>query len=217
LTGLTVANLPVTLLHREFPDDAESLFDVFSSHPVSAQFVASRDDTRRYRALPGYAEHKDSWRAVPLVKWQDRFPKQIRNLDYVDLPEQLFSDDHLYLEEDGYVGISDFQTIGDGYQDGGRLPRAVVLHLTYQREPTGALYIRHFTSDSNLDAADTAGKFSEAVKKLVSFADERNLRNPAVDKFRFYEANGSFPGLGTLKKVSIQNHVYVMQQAMDRG
>lgn len=214
LSDLAVADSPVTLLHRDFPDDAEELFQIVDKHRVSAQFVASKDVTRRYRSLPSYRGYSDRWSAIPLVKWQDRFPKQMRNLDYVDLPEQLYSDDHLYFEEDGYDGISDFQTIGDGYQDGGRLPRAVVLHLTYQREPSGPVYIRHFTSDSNLDAADTAGKFAEAVKKLVKFADERKLSNPAVEKFRFYESNGGFPGLGTLKKVSIQNHIYVMQQAL---
>lgn len=216
LNSLSVANSAVSLLHRDFPDDASDLFKIFDKHTVVAQFVDSQDATRRYRTLSDYAEYRNDWGAVPLVKWQDHFPKQLRNIDYVDMPEQLFSDDHLYFEEDGFAGISDFQTIGDGYQDGGRLPRAVVLHLTYQRESSGPIYIRHFASDSNLDAADTAGKFSEAVAKLVRFADERELENPAVEKFRFYESTGGFPGLGTLKKVSIQNHIYVMQKALEQ-
>lgn len=215
LADLVVQNSPVTLLHRDFPDDAADLFQVFDQHPITTQFVASQDAKRRYRTLPNFERYRDAWSGVPLVKWQDHFPKQLRNIDYVDLPEQLFSDDHLYFNEDGFAGISDYQTIGDGYQDGGRLPRAVVLHLTYQREETGPLYIRHFASDSNLDAADTAGKFAEAVRKLVRFADERKLQNPALDKFRFYESTGGFPGLGTLKKISIQNHIYVMQKALE--
>ncbi|MCD4852424.1 sce7725 family protein [Arthrobacter sp. AK01] len=214
LSALNVGTPKVSFFHLDFPEDAAQVFGFYSTSIVESHFVESVSDTRRYRSLSGFQAVAPVWGVTPLVKWRDPFPRQARNIDYVGIPEQLYTDDHLYFADDGFVGISDYQTIGDDYQDGGRLPRAVVLHLTYQKESDGPIFIRHFPSDSNLDASDTAGKFAEAVKKLVSFADERNLANPAIDKFRFYALNESFPGLGTLKKVSIQNHIYVMQHAL---
>ncbi|OZE30227.1 hypothetical protein CH256_15035 [Rhodococcus sp. 05-2254-6] len=154
------------------------------------------------------------WRKMTFIRWKDHFTKLQRNIDYVDRPEQLFSADAIYLEEENWDGLSDYQTVGQGFNEGGRLPWAVVIHLTYQKKPGGPIFISHFCSDSNDDASDTAGKFGEALAKLVKFTVTNKLSNPAIAAFRTHLENDSFPGLGTVKKLSVQNHIYVMKTAM---
>ncbi|HEY0698978.1 MAG TPA: sce7725 family protein, partial [Micromonospora sp.] len=96
----------------------------------------------------------------------------------------------------------------------GALPLALVIHLTYQDPENDLIYIRHFHSTTNFDQSDPAGKFREAVAALVAFIDERGLDNPALASFRAYHQEGRFPGLGMIKKLSMQNHLYVMHDAL---
>lgn len=56
--------------------------------------------------------------------------------------------DHLFFASEGYA---DYVTIGNHYNEGGFLPYAVAIHLTYQETPTAAFRIHHFVSDSNDD------------------------------------------------------------------
>lgn len=67
--------------------------------------------------------------------------------------------------------------------------------------------VKHFVSDSNEDVADIGGKFSEAIDKLVIWCDQNNLNTSAINVFRDLQQRGHFPGLGTLKKLSIMNHI----------
>lgn len=67
--------------------------------------------------------------------------------------------------------------------------------------------VKHFVSDSNQDVSDIGGKFSEAIHKLVTWCNQNNINTKAVEVFKDLEARGHFPGLGTLKKLSIMNHI----------
>jgi hypothetical protein len=148
------------------------------------------------------------------VKLRDPFPRQKTNLDYVDAGESVFWSDHLYLGDDGFVGLADYLTIGNVYSEGGSLPLALVIHLTYQDPDSGLIYLRHFCSTSNADQSDPGGKFLEALARLVEFANSKELDNPALRVFRDYHAEKRFPGLGVIKKLSMQNHLYVMDEAL---
>lgn len=172
-----------------------------------ARYNVIDDKTRLRRLGPGL-------RTAKAIKLGDPFPQPDTNGDFVDIGESFFTDEHLYFGSDGYVGFSDFLTIGSRYRDGGGLPKTVVIHLSFQRGDDQAIYVRHFCSDSNENTSDPAGKFGEAVAKLVAFANEFELVNPAIDAFRKYYSDGAFPGLGTIKKVSIQNHLYVVMKAL---
>jgi len=152
------------------------------------------------------------------IKLSDPFPRRERNTDYVETEPRLFTDDNIYFADDGFAGFADYLTIGDGYSEGGSSPRAVVLHLTYKNDQdNGAIWIRHFWSDSNADTADTPGKFQEAVDKLVRWAMQNGLRNPSIEAFARYAREGSYPGLGMAKKLSIQNHLYVVAGALEQS
>ncbi|MCD2156855.1 sce7725 family protein [Rhodococcus cerastii] len=209
-------SLPINIFHNGHNDTLIPTLNQSSIIDRISNFVDSKDVLRQYRTqVYKYPEITQTWHSTGTIKWRDPFPRQKRNIDYVSEPASLFSDDNIYYKEDGFQGFSDYQTIGRYYAEGGGLPRAVVLHLTYQVMNNGPIYISHFSSDSNLDSSDTAGKFAEAVHKLLTFAQENRLSNPAIAKLKTYSDNGSFPGLGVLKKISIQNHIYVIQDAMD--
>jgi hypothetical protein len=141
----------------------------------------------------------------------DPFNRQLKNADYVHIDDENFSTDHLYYEEEGFTGFGDYQTIGSTFQEGGRLPWAVVVHLTYLDRETGNIRIHHFVSDSNDDDSDTAGKFAEALEKLIDFVNENNINSKAIRAFRDLYDRGAYPGLGTIKKLSVMHHIELIQ------
>lgn len=74
------------------------------------------------------------------------------------------------------------------------------------------MYIRHFVSDSNSDITNPAGKFSEALDKLINWINSEGMDSPALRQFRQLKSEGRYPGLGTIKKLSIQQHLEVVYQ-----
>lgn len=139
------------------------------------------------------------------VLFQDHFKKQQRNVDYID--DEPFSEDHLDYLEYGYCGFGDYSIIGSQYSEKGFAPYAVAIHIVYIKEDQ-SFGIKHFTSDSNDDISNVAGKFYEAVLKLERWYSSENL-TPKTEGLRqlleHYE-NGTYPGLPTLKKLSIMHH-----------
>lgn len=155
-----------------------------------------------------------SFKAEKLAYITDLFNRQIKNADYITTIDENFSNDHLFFAGEGFIGYGDYLTIGYNYIEGGRLPWAVAIHLTYQDEDTKNIRIRHFVSDSNADDSDTAGKFSEALDKLVIFVDDNSIQSIATEAFRNLKHRGAFPGLGTIKKLSIMHHIELVQSLM---
>ncbi|MBB6328874.1 hypothetical protein FHS59_004533 [Algoriphagus iocasae] len=145
----------------------------------------------------------------------DPFNRQLRNSDYLDLEDEFFSNDYLYYSEEGYAGFCDYLTIGSDFIEGGRLPYAVVIHLTYLDSGSGDIRIHHFISDTNYDDSDTAGKFYEALTKLVNFVDAHSIPETiAISKFKEYYDSQAYPGLGVVKKLSMMHHIELMQSVM---
>lgn len=146
------------------------------------------------------------------VIFEDCFLKQERNSDYEKKPDEFFSDNHLYYEADGYSGFADYSTVGDEFKESGFAPMAVVIHLTYFDEKH-ALRLHHFVSNSNYDINDPAGKFKEALDKFIAFVDNNenfkmyNFETVAIANLRDCNVNSKYPGLGTIKKYSIMNHL----------
>ena len=144
----------------------------------------------------------------------DKFSKEDRNSDYIGNEDQFFSDDHLYFADDGYIGFSDYSIIGAEYSESGFAPYAVAIHIVYFDEEK-ALRIHHFVSDSNDDITDPAGKFYEALKKLIEWNKDKQLDTLAMKKFQeIYDAQ-SYPGLGVVKKLSIMHHLELVERFLD--
>lgn len=145
----------------------------------------------------------------------DKFNKQDRNNDYIDIEDEPFSEDHLYYEEDGYVGFSDYSVVGKDYNETGFAPYAVAIHIVYF-DKDNSLRIRHFVSDSNDDISDLAGKFQEALTKLVNWNKREKLDTIAMKEFQDLYRREAYPGLGTVKKLSIMHHLELIGRYLDK-
>lgn len=143
---------------------------------------------------------------ITRIELDDYFNAQSKNSDYSRISESNFSEEHLYYKEEGFVGFADYLSIGEEYSETGFLPYAVAIHLSYVDE-NNKIKIKHFVSDSNDDTSDIAGKFAEALDKLIAWCDQKKYNSVAIPLFRDFHKNGHFPGLGTLKKLSLMNHV----------
>ena len=149
------------------------------------------------------------------VMCEDHFPKQTRNIDYSNIETEFFSSDHLYYEDDGYKGVSDYSVVGEEYSETGFAPYAVAIHIVYF-DKKNILRIAHFVSDFNDDISDPARKFAEAVGKLVEWNKHMNLDTVGIREFEGAYRNRSYPGLGVVKKYSIMHHLELMSRYLDR-
>lgn len=163
------------------------------------------EDPERNRGLKRFI--KDTGK--PFIRRDDLFEKEPTNSDYLAIDEHRFTEEHMYYREEGYHGFCDFTVLSSEYIEGGGMPRAVVIHWTYLKD-NGSIWIRHFTSTSNDSIADVQGKFAQAAKKAVNFCSEMGLHNSAITELRDYFNREHYPGLGTVKKLSIKNHLLVM-------
>ena len=143
------------------------------------------------------------------IRLDDLFEKQARNSDYLDIEGHRFSEEHLYFQDEGFRGFSDYTVLPSEYIDGGSTPRAVAIHLTYLNREN-QIWIRHFTSETNDSIANVQGKFAEAAAKAVNYCRQNEITNSAITELESYYDNEHYPGLGTVKKISIKNHLLVL-------
>ena len=148
------------------------------------------------------------------VMCEDHFPKQTRNIDYLDTETEFFSSDHLYYADDGYKGFSDYSVVGEEFSETGFAPYAVAIHIVYF-DKKNILRIAHFVSDSNDDISDPARKFAEAVKKLVEWNQNERLDTAGIRAFEEAYYDQTYPGLGVVKKYSIMHHLELMSKHLD--
>lgn len=146
------------------------------------------------------------------VLLDDRFEKQNRNADYQGVTDEFFSDDHLYYKDDGFKGFSDYSVVGNEYLESGFAPYAVVIHIVYFAEKEdNILKIKHFVSDSNEDITNPAKKFYEAVRKLDNWCRSENIDlTLGLKTFLEHYKRKTYPGLGSVKKLSIMHHLELM-------
>ena len=138
----------------------------------------------------------------------DGFKRQ-RNADYPEIEK--FSELHVTYEELGMDGFGDFLIVGDDYSESGGPAYAVAIHLTFiDPDNDDVMYIYHFVSDTKDTPTDPAGKFLQALQKLISKLDSgrSNLyESSAIKEFRDLHAKEHFPGLGYVKKLSMKHHI----------
>lgn len=142
---------------------------------------------------------------------RDGFKRQA-NRKYPDV--EPFSDLHATFEDEGVDGFGDFLIVGDEYSESGGPAYAVAIHLTFiDPEMDDAMYVYHFKSDRQDTPTDPAGKFYEALTKLVEKVQEpasKILRTSAVEEFVDLYNRKHFPGLGYIKKLSMKHHIEVL-------
>ncbi|WP_449276599.1 sce7725 family protein [Leucobacter sp. GX24907] len=193
----------LTLIFQAIPEGP--LADLQALNPEFAVAPDQRVLQRRIqRELPG----------VKRVSITDGFSPAPRNSDYLSRSCSVFSEEYLFYKDDGLAGFSDYLTIGAPFNEGGFSPRAVAIHWTYVPQPGDPVMIRHFTSEKLPDeVADVAGKFLEAAEKLTKFMATQESTG-ATEKLNQHVEKGTYPGLGVVKKLSIQNHLELMTRVM---
>lgn len=188
-------------------DDKNDYLIINMNRDCLDDFLEAYEDT-----LPMYALIPDdrAFRHVisaSKVLFEDNFNKQTRNIDYLNHPDEFFSDSHLFYAKENYIGFADYSVVGEEFNESGFAPVAVAIHMVYF-DGKKELRIHHFVSDSNEGTEDPGGKFGEALEKLVFWCKENNVQN-TLGLQGFYDCynTGKYPGLGTVKKYSIMHHI----------
>ena len=116
-------------------------------------------------------------------------------------------------------GFGDYLIVGDDYSETGGPAYAVAIHLTY----IGAeddIFIYHFLSDQTDSPIDPGGKFIEALAKLVKELKRPNstiFKSKACLEYLDLFDKKHFPGLGYVKKLSMQHHIELIADVLKRG
>lgn len=147
------------------------------------------------------------------ILFEDKFKKRMRNADYAKKPDEPFSEDHLLFKNEGYAGFSDYSVIGNDYVEAGFAPYAIAIHIVYFDDDK-KLRIQHFVSDSNDDIENPAGKYYEALIKLNTWYHSKVTppQTTGISIFLEHYNKQIYPGLGTVKKLSLMHHLELVSQ-----
>lgn len=151
----------------------------------------------------------------------DNFNKLARNADYSSIPVELFSDQYLTYRDDRLHGFGDFLTIGSDYSEGGWAAYTVAIHLTFEDQASHEVWIRHFLSNTRTvaPAAEAPEMVQEALEDVANFLDENThieQYSTACAELRDMYESGRSTNLGTLKKLSVKNHMELMIHLLSR-
>ena len=142
------------------------------------------------------------------VLLRDGFERK-RNKDYDEL--EPFSDLHVTFEDEGMDGFGDFLIVGDGYSESGGPAYAIAIHLTFiDPDKDNSMWIYHFVSERQDTPKDPAGKFAEALAKMMRVLNHPKCKvheTEAVKEFKSLYRQKHFPGLGHVKKLSMNHHI----------
>ena len=189
----------LALVHAGF-SDAKELVEALGENTKSMCHVFFEPDCGKL-----YQKH---FKGAQRILIRDGFQPR-KNREHPQL--ELFSDLHATFRDEAMDGFGDFLIVGDDYSESGGPAYAVAIHLTFiDDDKDEAMYVYHFVSDRQDTPKDPAGKFGEALRKMIRKLDEpgsKVLESAAVHEFRELHAQGHFPGLGYIKKLSMQHHI----------
>lgn len=149
-----------------------------------------------------------------IICLDDCFITRPKNADYLNYEDEFFSDIPFYWREENFAGFSDYTAMSSEYSAAGYQPYAIAIHMTYQKDDD-EIYIHHFVSDSNMSTEDVRGKFVEAASKAEPFYNDHKITSAVRDLLqRARSGEDGFPGLGYLKKLSVLNHLEVINSVL---
>ncbi len=154
---------------------------------------------------------------IKRVLIRDGFKAQMKNANYP--PTEHFSDLHITFPDEGMEGFGDYLIVGDEYSETGGPAYAVAIHLTYL-DSDDDMFIYHFVSDQTDSPTDPGGKFLEALFKLVKEIKKPNslvFKSKACNEYLDLFKKKHYPGLGYVKKLSMQHHVELIADYIKRA
>jgi hypothetical protein len=209
-TALLTYSLKKVMLVSQEGVDFDDLKDLLDSGKV--EYIVSPESRTLFRKI------KFKYKKIKIIRLDDNFPAVKKNNDYRDTDDsknedQAFSEEHIYFKGDDYAGFSDYTLINKELSDGGALPYVVAIHLTYFGKDD-EFRVRHFLSDSNVNGRENIQKkFAEAAIKVEDFFAKRvKDKTSAVSAIVNYMKEGHYPGLGSLKKLSILHHILLVDK-----
>ena len=196
-------DVPIAIIHGGFSDGKGLATVIAEVNPNITEhvFVGQNSSTL-------YRKH---FKGVTRVLVEDGFISR-NNREYP--PAEPFSELYLTYTEMGCDAFGDFLIVGGDYREGGGAAYAIAIHLTYaDPDADNAIAIKHYVSDQVDTPKDPAGKFLEALTKLADDVledDSPIFQTTAVEEYlRLFEEK-HFPGLGYVKKLSMQHHIELM-------
>jgi hypothetical protein len=199
----------IALIHAGFTD-ARQLAELLGDEEKQICHVFFEENCGRL-----YRRHFRDGKRVLL---RDGFQRRL-NREYP--PVEFFSDLHVTFVDEGMSGFGDFLIVGNGYSETGGPAYAVAIHLTFiDDDKDDAMYVHHFVSKRQDTPTDPAGKFAEALDAMMAELNRPNTKifeTEAVAEFRDLSARGHFPGLGYIKKLSMEHHIETLAKYFEAG
>ena len=202
IEGMNLQN--VMLIYKNGIELDDTKMDFLSDSRIN--FIVNGDANSRIAMRKLRNLHKN------IIRLDSCFIERPRNVDYLSIPEEKFTEEHKFYHDDHFYGLSDYTALPKDFIDGGMLPYAVAIHMTYEKNPD-EIYIRHFVSDTNDDQSNIQRKFFEAANKLKYFFLDKE-KTPAIEELIQLLDDEKYPGLGVIKKFSIRNHIELMNRIM---
>jgi len=142
---------------------------------------------------------------------EDRFQVQPSNARYKGI--EPFTGSHLVFKSLGYAGFGDYACLPGKFRDGGSLPAAVAIHLTFFRKNL-EVFVEHFVSKSQLQSdRDIPKKMREAIADAVA-AHSRSGDSfgitAAYQKYINAHKTKADVGLQKNKRWSVAHHLDLM-------
>lgn len=143
-----------------------------------------------------------------------------RNIDYPDL--EVYSELPAVYRGEGWSGFGDFTVTGPPKYTSGGAAWAVAIHVTAEnQDDDGILMMHHFKSDDSDSARNIAAKFHQAMTKLIAQlqGNDRSAfihRTNAMKDLITIHDNEHFPGLGFVKRLSMQHHIETVYQILSK-
>jgi len=155
--------------------------------------------------------------SVKRILIRNGFKSQKKNALYP--PSEHFSDLHITYPDEGMDGFGDYLIVGDDYTETGGPAYAVAIHLTYLGADDD-MFIFHFISDQTDSPTDPGGKFLEALAKLVKEINKPKshiYKSKACSEYLELFQKQHYPGLGYVKKLSMQHHIELIAEYISRA
>lgn len=143
---------------------------------------------------------------------EDRFLVQPSNALYKGIEQ--FTGMHLTYKKMGYGGFSDYTGLAAKFREGGSLPAAVAIHLTFYETKTREVSIEHFVSTSKLASdRDLPKKMREAIAAVVAARTRHGDSFGLSAAYKLYmdaHAKKSDVSLQKSKRWSVGHHMDLM-------
>lgn len=199
---------PVTIVHSGYQRGRELADALNNLKNVTEHIFIEEDCSKLYR------KHFSEKSRVLI---RDGFIKRT-NREHPEVEH--FSDLHITYKDESVDGFGDFLIVGDDYSEGGGPAYAIAIHLTFiDADEDNDMFVKHYLSDRTNTPVDPGGKFLEALQKLVDDVEKMNspiYRSDAIIEYLKCHKREHYPGLGYVKKLSMQHHIELMINSLTR-